>query len=1061
MPDITPNDIHNVRDFDTLLDFLREKLGWHIPEDVVLEDVAYPLSADDLDLDELTQERIGDYYQLPPFPPSQPTLGIFENTQPWGIFFLQFNSESIYRTALRRVLRGLVERRDRNSSLPTWEHDQLLFICTTTDFQRFAFAHFASTTENWRRAVLSIFSWEQGDTHIRTLCEYNLPALVFPSDGFSSDQAWLQAWQKAFDVETVTDKFFADYQRVFSQVEAAVEGIPEDETDARRLYTQRLFNRLMFLRFIEKKGWLTYNGTRNYLRALFDATEAETGENFLNDRLYWAFFHGLGNAADQSEESSVAVERRGDVPFLNGGLFEMQEYDNRNAIHIPNAAFAEILKLFERYNFTVTESTPLDIEVAVDPEMLGKVFEELVTGRHDTGSYYTPRPVVSFMCRESLKICLQNKTDETQETLQKFVDDGDATHIRNPEKVLRVLQTLRICDPACGSGAYLLGMMGELLRLREALFKSSNVDSQTTYQRKLDIIQQNLYGVDKDEFAVNIAMLRLWLSLAVDYEGDTPEPLPNLDYKVATGDSLTGPAPKLLDEQGSFDEQLILQIQEHQAEYLVTHTDPEKQRLRETIAGLKESLQGWQANADGFMWQVEFSEVFSEGGFDIVIGNPPYVRQELIRPIKPTLKKLFSEVYTGTADLYVYFYKRGTELLRKRGVLTYISSNKFLRAGYGKKLRIFFTDKMCLNALLDFGSVQVFKASVDTCIVLVENDVSGSEAFLAATFREEADIRRLSNAFQEQAISMHAYDLSSDGWALTSSNVLGLIEKLQNTGTPLGEYVDGFYRGVTTGFNDAFIIDEAKRKEIITQDPKSIEVIKPLLRGRDIKRYHTQWANLYLLFIPWHFPLHEDSTITGVSQNAENQFRENYPSIYNHLLEYKDRLSNRNKAETGIRYEWYALQRCANTYLSEFEKPKIIYRRIAQSLDAIYDTIGTYGLDTTFFIPSDDLSLLAILNSKLFDWYARYKVLPLNDPWAGGGLQFFSQYMEKVPIADRTDTQKATLSSLVEQILADPESDRVRDIEREIDALVYQLYGLTDVEIELIKQTYRDAGMEI
>lgn len=300
MPDITPNDIHSIRNFDTLQDFLREKLGWHIPEAVAFEDVAYPLSAEDLDLDELTQDRIANYWQLPPFPPSQPTLEIFEDTQPWGIFFLQFNSESIYRTALRRVLRGLVERRNRDSNLPTWKHDHLLFICTTTDFQRFAFAHFASTEarletapttresgarletaptigrKNWRRAVLSIFSWEQGDTHLRTLCEYNFPALAFPSDGFSTDQEWLKAWQAAFDVETVTDKFFADYQRVFSQVEAAVEGIPEGETETRRLWTQRLFNRLMFLRFIEKKGWLTYNGNRNYLRALFDAASNTT-----------------------------------------------------------------------------------------------------------------------------------------------------------------------------------------------------------------------------------------------------------------------------------------------------------------------------------------------------------------------------------------------------------------------------------------------------------------------------------------------------------------------------------------------------------------------------------------------------------------------------------------------------------------------------------------------------------------------------------------------------------------------------------------------------------------
>ena len=1025
----------------------------------------------------MTEELIVNCQQLPPFPTNQPTLEIFEDTQPWGIFFLQFDSKFIYRTALRRVLRGLVERRDRDASLPVWQHNHLLFICTTTDYQRFAFAHFAATTENWRRAVLSIFSWEHGDTYIRTLCEYNLPALAFPSDGFSDDEAWLRAWQEAFDVEAVTDKFFADYQRVFSQVEDAVEGIPEGDTETRRLYTQRLFNRLMFLRFIEKKGWLTYNGNRDYLRVLFNAANATDhtqntnhlisgggadclddtpsistiGENFLNDRLYWAFFHGLGNATDQPEESSAAIERRGNVPFLNGGLFEMQEYDNRNAVHIPNDAFAEILKLFERYNFTVTESTPLDIEVAVDPEMLGKVFEELVTGRHDTGSYYTPRPVVSFMCRESLKICLQNKTYETPETLKAFVDDDDAEAIRDPEKMLKVLQTLRICDPACGSGAYLLGMMGELLRLREALFQSNQIDSPIIYQRKLNIIQQNLYGVDKDEFAVNIAMLRLWLSLAVDYEGNTPQPLPNLDYKVAAGDSLTGPAP----EQISLASHLIDQIQEHQTEYMVTYTDPEKQRLREAIAELKMSLQEWQASDDEFVWQVEFPEVFQEGGFDIVIGNPPYVRQELIRPIKPTLKRLFPEVYTGTADLYVYFYKRGSELLREAGVLTYISSNKFFRAAYGKKLRIFLIDDQGIRRLLDFGSVQVFKASVDTCIVLIENSILRAGTFFAAAFRDEADIHRLSDAFQERAFSMHVCNLSPDGWVLTSQDTINLLERLGNIGTPLGEYVDGFYRGVVTGCNDAFIISEPIRQQLIAEDSKSDELIKPLLRGRNLRKWRETSTSEYLIAIASSANIEWPWSDARNNAEAKRIFAQTYPAVYQHLNDYRERLIARD--DQGKFY--WELRSCV--YYDEFEKSKIVYRRIAAFLDASYDTTGTFGLDTTFFIPTNDLSLLAVLNSKLFDWYARHKVLPLNDPWAGGGLQFFAQYMEKVPIADRTAAQKSELSRLVEQILADPQSDGVRAIEQEIDELVYQLYGLTDAEIELIKQTYRDAGMAV
>ena len=730
----------------------------------------------------------------------------------------------------------------------------------------------------------------------------------------------------------------------------------------------------------------------------------------------------------------------------------MQEYDSRNAVHIPNDKFAEILELFERYNFTVTESTPLDIEVAVDPEMLGKVFEELVTGRHDTGSYYTPRPVVSFMCRESLKICLQNKTDETEECLEKFVDDGDATNIRNPEKVLKVLQTLRICDPACGSGAYLLGMMSELLRLREALFKSSQIDSGTTYQRKLDIIQQNLYGVDKDEFAVNIAMLRLWLSLAVDYEDEVPEPLPNLDYKVATGNSLTGPAP----ENMSLANPLIQEIQEYQAEYLVTHIDAEKQELRETIAELKENLQGWQTNADEFVWQVEFPEVFQEGGFDIVISNPPYVRQELIRSIRPTFERLFPEVYAGTADLYVYFYNRGAELLRTSGVLTYISSNKFLRAAYGRRLREFFINRMRLHVLIDFGSVSVFGASVNTCIVLVENSDPNGYPFSTTTFRDEADVLRLSDAFQERSFRIQTHDLSPSEWTLTSSEGLRLLRRLENIGTPLGEYVDGrLYRGVITGCNDAFVIDESTRQRLITEDERSIELIKSLLRGRNLRKWQETCANEYLIAIassanrewPW--------SETGDDEEAERIFAETYPAIYNHLNGYRDRLIARDDQGTF----YWELRSCV--YYAEFEKPKIVYPDVARSLRACYDTRKAVGLNSTYFIPTDDLSLLAILNSLIFDWYARHRFQSLNDPWTGGGLRFFTQYMERIPIADRTTEQKAELSGLVNQILANPESDSIREIEQEIDKLVYQLYGLTDAEIELIEQTYRDAGMEV
>ena len=345
---------------------------------------------------------------------------------------------------------------------------------------------------------------------------------------------------------------------------------------------------------------------------------------------------------------------------------------------------------------------------------------------------------------------------------------------------------------------------------------------------------------------------------------------------------------------------------------------------------------------------------------------------------------------------------------------------------------------------------------MNTCIVLVEKSDPNRNNFSTATFRDEADILRLSDVFQECSFPIHARDLSPSEWTLTSSEVLRLLKRLENMGTSLGEYVDGrLYRGVITGCNNAFIIDGSIRQRLIAEDERSIELIKPVLRGRNLRKWKETCANEYLIAIassanrewPW--------SEAGNEAEAERIFTETYLAIYKHLNNYRDRLIARD--DQGAFY--WELRSCA--YYAEFGQPKVVYRNIATSLCASYDLTGTFGLDTTFFIPTDDFSLIAILNSQLFDWYARHKFQSLNDPWAGGGLRFFAQYMSRVPIADRTAAQKAELSGLVNQILANPESDGVREIEREIDELVYQLYGLTDAEIELIKQTYRDAGMEI
>ena len=345
---------------------------------------------------------------------------------------------------------------------------------------------------------------------------------------------------------------------------------------------------------------------------------------------------------------------------------------------------------------------------------------------------------------------------------------------------------------------------------------------------------------------------------------------------------------------------------------------------------------------------------------------------------------------------------------------------------------------------------------MDTCIVLVENSDPNGEAFSTATFRDEADILRLSDAFQECSFSINTWNLSSDGWALTSPEALTLLRKLEDIGMPLGEYVNnGFYMGVKTGCNAAFIINESVRRQLIAEDISSSELIKPVLRGRKLSRWKTMSVKEYLIAIASSVNKRWSWSDARVDLEAEQIFAETYPAIYRHLNSYRERLITRD--DQG-RFYW-ELRSCA--YYAEFGKPKIVYTQTAKLLYACYDTEKAFGLNNVYFIPTRDLSLLAILNSRFFDWYARHKFYNLNDPWRGGRLQFFAQYMKKVPIADMTSEQKMTLSRLVKQILADSQSDGVREIESEIDELVYRLYNLTDAEIELIKQTYRDAGMEV
>ena len=458
------------------------------------------------------------------------------------------------------------------------------------------------------------------------------------------------ALDEAFDVEPVTKEFFAEYKRVFEITQENVSGFGDDDEgrEARRRFVQTFFNRLMFIYFLSRKGWLTFKGDNDYLTALWRDYRNSDGDNFYADRLTSLFFAGLNNPQSRNlkEGDPVLYGAIGDVPFLNGGLFERNEFDQRDGVTVPDDAVEPVLtELFDRFNFTVMESTPFDVEVAVDPEMLGKVFEELVTGRHDTGAYYTPRPVVSFMCREAIKGYLEGlETGLTSEVIVRFVDshDTEGIQVAQARRVAAALEQVTVVDPACGSGAYLLGMMQELIELQTTLF-NAGVDAKALYDLKLEIIQRNLYGVDIDDFAVNIAMLRMWLSLAIEYEGDQPEPLPNLDFKVVTGDSLLGPDPSpSVEMQGvlGYDAEAVRRLGRLKAEYMRASLGPDKERLRhdiqETGGAIRDSLGVVGMANGGVDWRVEFAEVFAQKrGFDIAIANPPYVQLRRLYGVLP------------------------------------------------------------------------------------------------------------------------------------------------------------------------------------------------------------------------------------------------------------------------------------------------------------------------------------------------------------------------------------------------------------------------------------------
>ena len=620
------------------------------------------------------------------------------------------------------------------------------------------------------------------------------------------------------------------------------------------------------------------------------------------------------------------------------------------------------------------------------------------------------------------------------------------------------LAEVRVCDPAIGSGAFPVAMMHEIVRARQALGSAltDQGGERTSYALKRHAIQHSLYGVDIDASAIDIAKLRLWLSLVVD-EDDLAHvrPLPNLDYRIIHGNSLD--AMRVSYENSLLQEQQLHTLQQAQDSYFDTTDKTCKQRLRKDI----EKCRALLGCSDRFEWTIDFHQVFHGGageenkGFDIVIANPPYVRQEKITTSKERLKAAFGDFFDGTADIYTYFYALALkQLLTPLGCCCYIAPNKFFRAAYGKNLRSLLTSHLTrVLSLIDFGDTQLFDgATTYPAIVLAQRAMTPPQSSVwCCEIRDTALLPQLWHHVQQRGHAVPVSQLAPDGWQLDDPTVAALLRKLQQNSTPLG-VLPGvqMYYGIKTGCNEAFVIDGATRQRLLDEDPNSADVIFPWLRGRDLKRWQTEPSGKFVINIqnggnhPWPWTGKEES-------EAEKLFAARYPAIHRHLQPFREKLEKRS--DQGEFY--WELRACA--YNDAFLKPKIMWPDMAQKMRVTFDTSTTFCGNTAYFFPTDDLFFLALFNSNVIAFWAS-KTLAI---FQGDTFRFFSQNVSQFPIPQADDAARQLLRNEVAAIIARVQADPAADItaqERKIDELVYDLYGLSMRERDIIENEIRQRG---
>ena len=750
-------------------------------------------------------------------------------------------------------------------------------------------------------------------------------------------------------------------------------------------YTQRILDRVLFCAFAEDRGLLP---TDSLLKAF------EHNDPY-HARPTWENFRGLFAAVDRGNAGLG-------IHAYNGGLFS--DHDPQfEALNVSDEVCAYFRDL-GGYDYRLPAQAATDFSTGhalIDVDILGHIFEQSISdlekmrgdsglvvtesvttadrakGRRKTeGVFYTPAFVTRTIVEQALGGVLTDRYDvlrQRRESAEKGTARAaladprvyDVAKLKGPAKAALVefwetwqdeLTRVRVVDPACGSGAFLIEAFDQL----HTLYKSSNDRLRELRGRPglfdLDkqILENNLYGVDLNAEAVEICRLSLWIKTA-----QRGKALTALDDTIRPGNSIIA--------------------------------DP-------------------TVHPQAFDWKAAFPRIFKEGGFDVVVGNPPYVRQELISPIKPYLQEHYA-AYHGMADLYVYFYELGLRLLKPGGRLSFIVTNKWMKAAYGEPLRKLLAEAAWVESVVDFGHAkQIFEdADVFPSILVARKPTTApkpTSARLCTIPREQLRIDDLSRQITDESTALPLAQLTSAAWQLEPGGVTGLMERIKARGIPLTEYAGTVpFAGIKTGLNEAFVVDTPTRNRLVAEDPNCEQLLKPCLRGQDVDRWSPGCAVQWIIVIPSSENRTWPWSSGGVG--AEKIFQSSYPAIHAHFAQVRDQLVKRQ--DQG-RF-WWELRSCA--YWDVFSVPKIMYQEIQFHPCYAMDTSGCVMNNKAFMLPSDDLYLLGVLNSPLM-WWHNWRYLPHMKDEALSPVGFL---MKDLPIAVPTEEVRAAVTRSVTRLL--------------------------------------------